>query len=164
MVDALGVGRLYWEPGTEPIPTFLAAELQWLDEQLCRTAGPAIVGVHCPTHAIPPEQTGLAASLHESPDAYGRALHAILDRHPQVRLVLSGHNHVSSAVRIHQRIHASVSAISEVPYQYLIVDADQQQFAVATGTLHPPRDGPTSNPAKSWVMGRPGDRAFTTSR
>lgn len=163
-LDALGIGRLYWEPGTNPTPSFLFEQLGWLDRQIYTAPGPVIVCVHCPTHAIPPEQTGLSGPIHKSPYSYGEFLNTVLDRSPEVRLVLSGHNHVSTATRIKKRIHASVSAVSEVPYQYLLVEADEDQVSVETRTLGDPPNGPALDPIKPWVTGRPPDRAFILPR
>jgi 3',5'-cyclic AMP phosphodiesterase CpdA len=163
-LDALGTGRLYWEPGSNPLPTLLPAHLAWLDTELSRGTGPAILCIHCPTHAIPPEQTGLATPIHESPAAYGDLLHSLLNRHPRAKLVLSGHNHVSCATTIHNRLHASVSAVGEVPYQYVTVDVDGSSLTMKTRTLGTPPGGPALDPAKPWVTGRPADRAFTTPR
>jgi 3',5'-cyclic AMP phosphodiesterase CpdA len=156
-VDALGVGRLYWEPATNPVPTLWETQWAWLEAELGRGEGPAIVCVHCPTHAIPPEQTGLAGPIHESPEAYGKMLESVLGRHGRVKLVLSGHNHASCAVRVGRRVQASVSAISEVPYQYVCVDVDGEGLVMETHRLGSPPTGPEVDASKMWVMGRASD-------
>jgi 3',5'-cyclic AMP phosphodiesterase CpdA len=159
-LDALGTPRAYWQSGTAPVASLTDEQLAWLDTVLQLSAAPAVVCVHAPLHGVPPTQSGHAKTLEPAPPAYGTQLATVLDRHPQVRLVLSGHNHMFCASRVAGRVHLSVSALSETPHQYLLLEVVAGRITVTTRSLGPAPEGPVVDSVKQWVLGLPGDREF----
>ncbi len=94
-----------------------STQLAWLENELniCRDRL-AIVAVHHPLHRL--------ASIDEHPDwanfvcDNGAAVLALLDRYPQVKLVLTGHHHVTKADRFGPRLHLACPAVAVYPCAY----------------------------------------------
>lgn len=117
--DALAPGREYAEPGE--------AALAWLDRTLAaRPDRPVMLVMH-----HPPVITGIAFMDAIQPPNFA-GLRAVLQRHPQVRLVLCGHvhRHLDAVVA-----HARVAAAGSTAHQFrLLTDLD----APPTVTDEPP--------------------------
>jgi len=152
-LDALGTPRLYWQPGSNPIPTLLPQQRDWLHTQLTTHQKPTILAIHAPPHAIPPSQTGLAKPIHESPAAYTAELAALAKAHPHLRLIISGHNHVCCPAKFHTCHVLSLSAISEVPHQFACIDITPAALTLTVQPLGQLPSGPTPNTQKPWVPG-----------
>ena len=156
---AEGTG-MYWPLGTRPYHEAIGEEqLQWLDAVLSSDAAkPAIVAVHAPIHPLPPELTG-TEGLYKVPDAeYAAAMQVVLDRHPRVRLVLSGHCHVTFAQRRGGRVDLTTASLSEAPLQMRLIDVRDGAIDVTTHTLGPAPAGLVVDEARGWTAGRAEDR------
>jgi 3',5'-cyclic AMP phosphodiesterase CpdA len=125
-----GTSARSWPEGFFPVPVLNPVEAQKLDDQLAlQPHRPALLMIHCPTHALPATLSDYGPGVIPGMDLYRKTLHAVLDKHPRVRLVLSGHVHLN-ATRIyeHNRLHQSLASISEYPFQVRMIDLTSSGF------------------------------------
>jgi hypothetical protein len=153
-----------WD-GKQPAPELVPSQLEQLERWLAASPDrPAILALHAPLYPIPPELTGSSAPSEVQPEAYTKPLLDLLGRHPRVRLILAGHTHCTCATtQDGGRVHLSATSITEVPYQFPIIEVGGESMQVSTHTLSPSASGPVFNPAKQWVTGRAFDRELTVS-
>lgn len=92
-------------------------QVEWLKGELAALADKLVVlAVHHPFHPLAP--------IDSHPDwgnfvcSNGPELLALLDRHPQVKLVLTGHHHVTQADRLGSRLHLACPAMVGYPCAY----------------------------------------------
>jgi 3',5'-cyclic AMP phosphodiesterase CpdA len=152
-----GKPAMFWDGG-EPEQVLSAEQHQWLDEVLKGGDRPVCLVVHAPLEPVPARLTGLADDIHPPPAVYARALGELLERHPRVKLVLSGHNHVNTATQRGGRWHLSTSSIAEPPFELRLVRFGPGWFDVRTVPTIGSGPGVRFDPAKAWVSGQPADR------
>jgi 3',5'-cyclic-AMP phosphodiesterase len=94
-----------------------AAQLAWLENELAGLNQKGVIlAVHHPLHQLAPIDT--------HPDwtnfvcDNGPQLLALLDRYPQVKLVLTGHHHLTRADRVGGRLHLACPALAGYPCAY----------------------------------------------
>lgn len=94
-----------------------APQLAWLEHELpAHTHKLVILAVHHPLHPLAP--------LDSHPDwtnfvcDNSPQLLALLDRNPQVKLVLTGHHHLTRADRVGGRLHLACPALAGYPCAY----------------------------------------------
>jgi 3',5'-cyclic AMP phosphodiesterase CpdA len=102
-----------------------APQLAWLENQLVSHAQKfVILSVHHPLHKLAP--------VDDDPKFYkfvcdnGSEVLALLDQHPQVKLVLTGHHHQTKADRLGQRLHLAAPAVAIYPCAYRTLRLSQQ--------------------------------------
>jgi 3',5'-cyclic AMP phosphodiesterase CpdA len=94
-----------------------SVQLEWLRAEFAAHADKLIIlAVHHPFHALAP--------IDEHPD-WGRfvcdngpEMLALLDDHPQVKVVLTGHHHLAKAETFGQRLHLACPALASYPCAY----------------------------------------------
>jgi 3',5'-cyclic AMP phosphodiesterase CpdA len=151
----------YWD-AMQPVEGLLENQLQWLEKILAQSPNrQAVVAIHSPLDALPPELTGAPGPVHLVQAGYADALNQVLDRHQRVKLVLSGHNHVTSAARHGGRVHTSTSAITEPPFEFRLIRATPRSLRMETLAAIPMDGGIEYLKEKSWVNGRPSDRTVS---
>ena len=133
--------------------------LAWLDEDL-RTTGetPAIVAVHFPAVRIPKR-------MHQ-PDMKdggclenGEELVALLQRHPRVKALFSGHVHVHFIVKVGGFTQVVTGALPEFPSEYRDVRVYPDRLEIHTRTLSDPSFAQRSLlPGNDWTRGTEQDR------
>ena len=150
----------FWDQVQEP--RFSAEQLEWLETALTHdTALPHILCTHSPALGAPPEQTGFDAPFHPPPESLSHVLLDLAQRHPHLRLVLSGHSHINMHVRRGNAHFATVSGFSETPFEFKVVEVNENALRMSTHAL----DGlvgfaPEYDPSHAFVQGRPEDRGF----
>lgn len=98
-----------------------AKQIAWLDAEL--TACPddlVIVAVHHPLHDLGPHNS--VPPFEKFIVSNGREVEAVLDRHPQVRLVLAGHHHIQKLDHRANRLHINTAALTGYPCLYRMVE------------------------------------------
>lgn len=94
-----------------------SAQMTWLEQELLAHADKLIVLVaHHPFHPLAPvdfDPRWRNYVCDNGPDVL-----ALLDRHPQVKLVLTGHHHQAKADLLGQRLHLACPALSVYPCAY----------------------------------------------
>lgn len=109
------------------------AQLEWLKDELKAQADKLIIlAVHHPLHTLSP--------IDELPRWYkfvcdnSGEIMALLDRHPQVKIVLTGHHHLSKADLVNGRLHLACPAISIYPCAYRTLQLTQNLDSTWTFT------------------------------
>lgn len=94
-----------------------AAQVAWLERELAAHSQKLIIlAIHHPLHQLAP--------LDSHPDwtnfvcDNSSQLLALLDRYPQVKLVLTGHHHLTRADRVRRRLHLACPALAGYPCAY----------------------------------------------
>jgi 3',5'-cyclic AMP phosphodiesterase CpdA len=157
----------YWDPRTAPDEMLLESQLAWLQGQLeGSSTRPAVLVVHPPLDALPVALTGAPEPLHRPQPAYAQALHELLDRHPRVKLVLSGHNHVTCATHHGRRVQLSSSSLIEPPFEVRLIRIARRGLEIQTVPLLADSPAEADHAAmdliagKAWVNGRADDRTI----
>ncbi|MCK6625863.1 MAG: metallophosphoesterase [Anaerolineae bacterium] len=94
-----------------------AAQVEWLEQELLAHADKLIVlAVHHPFHPLAPVdfEPGWSNFVCDN----GPDMLALLDRHPQVKLVLTGHHHQTKADVLGRRLHLACPALAVYPCAY----------------------------------------------
>lgn len=93
------------------------AQLAWLEAELSRHAGKLVmVAVHHPLHRLSP--------IDHRPEWQnfvcdnGPELLALFNRHPQVKVVLTAHHHLTKADTLNGRLHLACPALAVYPCAY----------------------------------------------
>ena len=119
-------------------------QLGWLDGALAAATESLIVLIiHHPLHEA---FGGWAQPAFAGQDwnkffcANRAAVNAILDRSPQVRLVLSGHDHVNSHLAREGRLHLSAPGLGSYPLAYRLIEVDghDDEWTVTWQTVQVP--------------------------
>jgi 3',5'-cyclic AMP phosphodiesterase CpdA len=102
-----------------------APQMAWLKNELAAHADKLIVlAIHHPLHALAP--------IDQYPEwsnfvlENGPELLALLDSQPQVKVVLTGHHHLTKADRLGRRIHLACPSIAIYPCAYRTLRLDRQ--------------------------------------
>jgi 3',5'-cyclic AMP phosphodiesterase CpdA len=102
-----------------------ATQFEWLENELATHADKLfILAVHHPLHSLAPidhhpEWTRFVCD--NGPDVL-----ALLERHTQVKIVLTGHHHLTKADTLSQRIHLACPAMVIYPCAYRTLRLNQQ--------------------------------------
>lgn len=100
------------------------AQIEWLEQELAAHTGKFIIlAVHHPFHPLAP--------IDDDPDwryfvcDNGPEMLALLDRYPQVKIVLTGHHHQTRADLLDQRLHLACPALAVYPCAYRLLHLEQ---------------------------------------
>jgi 3',5'-cyclic AMP phosphodiesterase CpdA len=94
-----------------------APQLAWLEEELKRHADKFVmVTIHHPLHKLAPIDD--IPRWRKFVCDNGSELLAIFERQPQVKIVLTGHHHLSKADRLGERLHLACPAVGLYPCAY----------------------------------------------
>lgn len=144
-------GKCLWQVPDE--------QLDWLATDLAaHPATPTVVVHHPLSLPLTARLTGEADS-HIPPPAAAAALDAVLNRHPQVVMLLGGHAHAHQIERAGGRWQIATGCLTEFPYEYRTVTVGAEGWRVATRRV--PADEamlPASEVPRPWVAGQPEDR------
>ena len=122
-------------------------QLAWLSDELAAKADKFIIlTVHHPLHKLAPVDD--LPDWHKFVCDNGPQVFALLDRHPQVKLVLTGHHHLTKADRFMNgsltRLHLACPAVSIYPCAYRTVRVREQAGGWhVTWQTHPATDEAT---------------------
>jgi DNA repair exonuclease SbcCD nuclease subunit len=146
-------------------PAFRHGQLERISQAVTRYADrPHVLCTHSPVFGIEPKQTGFADPYHDPGSAFRRTMLDLLQRHPQIRLVLTGHNHINSLTRCGGAAIISSSAFAETPFEFKLIEVEPGQISVRTLNLRRQlRLGATYDFDKTFVQGRLCDRQVRLS-
>lgn len=94
-----------------------AEQLRWLEQELADHADKFVIAaVHHPLHKLAPvdDDSNFTKFVCEN----GDALLTLFDSHPQVKLVLTGHHHLTKIDKLGHRLHVAAPSISIYPLAY----------------------------------------------
>jgi 3',5'-cyclic AMP phosphodiesterase CpdA len=164
--DAHGNGHFFWSAETPCSARISPADLAWLESVMAKNPGrPAMLVAHEGLDPVPPALSGLPEDIHVPAAEYARPLTTLLDRYPRVRLVLSGHNHVTLATRCNGRVHTTTGSTSEYPCAARLIETTPREIRVTTHPLveWPARIARVPGPRAAWATGRETDRTIVTA-
>lgn len=156
-----GVQPYYWDGGP-PRATLDPADLDALEARLAAEPGrPQIVLCHAAPGGVPTAQTGRAEEGDPPPPAYRAQLLGLVERHPDLRLFLSGHSHINALGRLGTAHWLTASSFSESPFECKEITVSSSSLRVRTVAMSPR----LAWRADYWwdaayVQGRPCDRAL----
>lgn len=102
-----------------------ATQMAWLENELKKhVAKFVIVAIHHPLHKLAPIDD--IPRWHKFVCDNGPELLAVFDQHPQVKMVLTGHHHLSKAERLGERLHLASPAVGLYPCAYRTLHLTQQ--------------------------------------
>ncbi len=115
-----------WRDDCFPVPAMSDSHADQLNQALAaHTTRPALVLAHCPSHVLPATLFDFGSTILNGMYRYRDTLNSVLDQHPRVGMVLSGHVHFNSTqVFKHGRVHHSLASVAEYPNQVCVVDID----------------------------------------
>jgi len=157
-----GASEMFWDPSEPCREAVFKSQLDWLDGELtsCGSPRPAILVIHAPLEPLPPGLTGATEPLHVPVVSYRQSMYRVLDRHPRVKLVLTGHNHATCATIRGGRVHLSLSSIIEPPFEFLVIQVGPRSLAMDTVAAITMPSGTVYKGDMAWVNGRPSDRSI----
>ncbi|SDC37308.1 Calcineurin-like phosphoesterase [Paenibacillus sp. UNCCL117] len=122
---------------------------------------PHLLAVHNPVYGMPVEQSGLPHEIHAVPASFREPLVDMMERYPQLKLVLSGHNHLNTMKRSPHGAYISTSAFVEAPFEYKLIEVTDMFIKVSTRRVPLPAAIATSieyDESRSYAQGRKQDR------
>lgn len=160
-------GQLYYWKKTQ-VPFYTEDQMRRLEADISEYPDLIhLLAVHNPVFGVMPEQTGLPEVIHDVDSEFRRYVLDLMDRHPQLKCVLSGHNHINSLYHTEGGLLLSSSSLIETPFEYKIIEIDRNSIRVETRSLPIPSQSGSSLSAdftpeyrvdRSYVQGRRQDR------
>ncbi|MBO0992149.1 metallophosphoesterase family protein [Bacillus sp. SD088] len=149
--------EFYWGKIQEP---YLSDEqLQLLETSINRNLDKIHVLVtHSPVFGMSTEQSGLKKVIHEPPATFQESILNMTQRYPQLKLVLSGHNHLNTLKSISNDVFITSSSFVETPFEFKIIELDQGYLRVKTCQIDLDAFNPEYAFEKAYVQGRKQDR------
>lgn len=127
----------YWDK--VQVPFYTADQMLRLEANISRYPDLIhLLAVHNPVFGVMPEQTGLAEVIHDVDSEFRRYILNLMDRHPQLKCVLSGHNHINTLYHTEGGLLLSSSSLIETPFEYKIIEIDENSIHVETRSLKIP--------------------------
>lgn len=152
----------YWDIDEEQLPRLSETQIGELDAFLSNSRQPVIVVTHAPLNAVSAAQVGGSEPFHPPYAPYLETWTGLARRHPNLRLVLSGHNHAHSNYNHGDFISCTTGAFSEVPAQARLICVDSRKITVETISLAGPLGLSTElNQNQSWCVGPANEHAFS---
>lgn len=125
---------------------------------------PHILLTHSQVYGLPTAQTGLDEPYHSPAPSFTAQVATVAARYPALQCVLGAHNHMNMCVHENGTAFVTVSALTETPYEFKLFEVSPNHIEMSTIPLQPALgfDGDYDT-SKSYVQGRPVDRAFSKS-
>lgn len=148
-----------WEQAQHP--HFLPEHVAALERKLAaRPDAVHLLCAHGEVLGVPSEQIGRTEPYHVPPAPYTAVVRDLLERYPQLRGVLGGHNHINTHGTIAGAHVITGSAFVETPFEFKVVDVGRGGWSMRTVALLP---GVAFRAEYDWdrtfVQGRARDRA-----
>ncbi|MDD2269128.1 MAG: metallophosphoesterase [Eubacteriales bacterium] len=142
---------------------FLSKRVEELKDKISKEPDAIhIICTHSPVFPIPCEQTGFDLPFHNPGETFGNSVLSITESFPNIKCVLSGHNHVNTC-NVHNGVHyITASSFSETPFEFKVFELDGKTLKMKTVSLLDKADfGFEYNFGKTFVQGREKDRMFS---
>ncbi|MFW6059508.1 MAG: metallophosphoesterase family protein, partial [Phycisphaeraceae bacterium] len=147
-----------WLRDDSQTPRIDAQQEAQLDALLGDETRPVIAVTHAPLNAVPCAQTGDAEPFHPPHAPYLATWRRLAERHANLRLVLTGHNHAHSQHDHGSFVSCTTAAFNEAPAQLRLIEIADGRIVARTVALAEALDLPRDiDPAKAWTVGRAAD-------
>ncbi len=159
-LDTAGHPRQQWTAGEYPLAAITEEQTKRLDEWLGRSSDrPAILAMHAQLNGVPADVCGRDAPFEPPLRAFEEAARRVIERHPRLRLTLSGHCHAACAIRQGARVELTGTSYTETPHQFHVIDLKDNTLSVTTQSIAE-EGSPALVEDRAWVRGRETDQAF----
>lgn len=150
----------YWEEKQEPY--FTKDQLTQLENNIKDFPNHIHVLVtHNPVYGVSKSQSGLEQTIHDVPISFRKTITDLIKKYPEIKLVLSGHNHINTLHQTKDTIFVTASAFIETPFEYKIIEITESYIKVSTEFIDINKlNGfiPKYNSKLKYVQGREKDR------
>ncbi len=110
-------------------------QLLWLEEDLTSNSRfPTIIAIHCPVHP-PTRRLSFANYWDVCTLQNSDLLLQVLQRHPQVKAIFSGHVHEHYIVKSHGILQIVTNRLTDYPVEYRVVDVFDDRMEISTRGL-----------------------------
>ena len=148
----------FWDPAEPQIPWFSEEQLDVLCSEPLST--PRVIISHAPPCGVPPEQTGLEKPIHCPDGNFGQVVETLCAKYTPV-LWLGAHNHMNLLSTVGGTHRVTVSALTEVPFEFKLFEIGAEPVSMKTVSLRDRISFPVRYDfAKRYVQGREIDREF----
>ncbi|MCQ6558805.1 metallophosphoesterase family protein [Paenibacillus mendelii] len=149
----------YWRSQQEAY--FLEDQLHVLEEAIAKSRGKnQWLAIHNPIYGVPKEQSGAEHIIHDAPPLFREVVVTIMESHPELRGVLSGHSHINTLKQTEAGVYLSASSFIEAPFEYKIIEVTQQSLSIRTHAVSGLSFQADYDAARSFVQGREIDRSL----
>ncbi|MCK4624486.1 MAG: hypothetical protein KAV00_04190, partial [Phycisphaerae bacterium] len=151
----------YWKREEEELQ-FLSDQINGLEASLAKHPDAIhIFSTHGSALGVPSEQTGFEDSYDSPEESFSRVVFDLVRRHPQIRCVLSGHNHINTHVEQDGVHFVTASGLVETPFEFKVIEAGPEMLKMSTVNLVRQVDVEAEyDYNKTYVQGREKDRTF----
>jgi predicted phosphodiesterase len=152
----------YWD-GHALSPHFLEEQKRRFITETSSSQVTHLICTHSEIVPVPIAQTGFGTPYHIPQRDFFDVPRAWIQDNPNIRCILSGHNHINTCVTLNADGVRAVtgSAFTETPFEFKVFDVEDGRLAMQTVTLMRDCDfRPEYNFNKTFVQGRLKDRAF----
>ena len=149
----------FWNPKEEQIPYLLSSQLEELKTP-GKTSTPMVLVTHSPIFGLPCEQTGMSKPLHPPEGEFSEIIRKKTEGLP-VKLVLGAHNHMNMNVEMDGINYVTVSAFTEMPFEFKLFEITETALSMKTVSLSAEVNFRSDYCFdKTFVQGRLCDRSF----
>lgn len=164
----------HWESGLEYFwgqkqqPLFSEKQLNRLEQVVQANPNKMHVLVtHSPVFGMSQKQSGLDRIIHDAPESFRQSIEDLTRKYANLKIVLSGHNHLNTLRLTEEAAYVSASSLIETPFEYKLFEITDVEARMTTHSLD--LSGLNGfNPEyienRSYVQGRKQDRGFLIAR
>ncbi len=156
----------YWDRQCEQKPYFLSDQREGLETALAKHPEAIhIFSTHSPVWGVPPQQTGFDEPDEAPAGGFDRIVLEMVQQRPQIRCVLSAHSHINTHVEEEGVHFVTASALVETPFEFKVIEVESGTMRMSTVSLVSHAGFKSEyDYNKTYVQGRPKDRAFEDRR
>ncbi|MUV36989.1 3',5'-cyclic-AMP phosphodiesterase [Lentibacillus sp. JNUCC-1] len=153
----------YWE--NKQNPYFTQAQIHYLEKKFqAHPDKKHILITHSPVFGMSKKQSGLDHVIHEPPLSFQDTILQTSLQYPELKLVLSGHNHLNTLKQRNGTLFVSGSSFIETPFEYKIIEVTERCINLRTHSIGQTAlldFVPSYNYEATYVQGREQDRHVT---
>lgn len=128
--------EFYWEELGVQEPRFTNSQIEQLSNNIEKHPNKThIIVTHSPIYGMSAKQSGLPEILHKVPESFQNKMDNLINHHPNVKLVLSGHSHFNTIKQTKQAAFVNGSSFVETPFEYKIVEVTDTYLKIDTHAI-----------------------------
>ena len=153
-----GKRNYFWNPNEAQVPYWETAQTELLSDE--GDFKHRVIITHAPVFGLPCEQTGLSEALHPPAGNFSNFIHGLATKHKAL-LVLGAHTHMNMHLCKDNVHYVTVSAFSEMPFEFKVFEISDHDFSMKTVNLADQISFDCKyNFDKTYIQGRACDRSF----